>query len=144
MQADPCWEAKRLEIMERDHFRCRQCGVMNITIDVRSGHFQRLDTTMEFPDSQLITLCSDCYSRERRYADEYEKLLRSAPYGDYAPALLYVALAAYSLQDEELEQLENTTVREAAMLLRGCYDVLNKELNDLEMSDLFNRNGSGC
>ena len=53
----PAWQAKRLEIIERDSHRCTSCGNRGI-LQVHHRNYRRLGN--ERPED-LITLCLDCH-----------------------------------------------------------------------------------
>ena len=57
---DPRWQKKRLQILERDEFTCRDCGAKDKTLHVHHCHYDRRDP-WEMEDSLLLTLCEDCH-----------------------------------------------------------------------------------
>lgn len=58
---DPRWQKKRLEILNRDKFKCRVCKSDKKTLHVH--HFVYLigRDPWEYDDKILITLCEDCH-----------------------------------------------------------------------------------
>lgn len=58
---DPRWQKKRLEIMERDKFKCCQCGDMSSTLNVHHGYYERGLDPWEYDDDTLWTLCERCH-----------------------------------------------------------------------------------
>jgi hypothetical protein len=66
---DPRWQRRRLEVMGRDEFTCRDCGSDKKTLQVHHCFYEKgepWDTKEEF----LLTLCSDCHvSRGELEAD---------------------------------------------------------------------------
>lgn len=60
---DPRWQKKRLEILNRDSFSCRECGDKESTLHVHhlfySGGFGSYPWAT--PDWGLITLCESCH-----------------------------------------------------------------------------------
>lgn len=74
---DPRWQRKRLEILNRDGFRCRSC-----TDDLKTLHVHHLkyDTDLlpwEYDDEDLVTLCETCHE----VITALEKMLRYASFG---------------------------------------------------------------
>lgn len=57
---DPRWQRKRLEIMERDDFTCRDCGSRDKTLHVHHCHYDKGEP-WEARDDILLTLCADCH-----------------------------------------------------------------------------------
>lgn len=56
----PRWQKKRLEILQRDRFRCRLCGDEETTLHIH--HLTYVGDPWEAPLDQLITLCQHCHS----------------------------------------------------------------------------------
>jgi hypothetical protein len=56
---DPRWQKKRLEILNRDEWKCRYCGDKKTTLAVH--HLEYLGEPWEAPEDKLITLCEDCH-----------------------------------------------------------------------------------
>jgi len=60
---DPRWQRRRLQIFERDNWKCRVCANEEITLCVHHIEYINGRDPWEYPDSYLITLCEDCHSR---------------------------------------------------------------------------------
>lgn len=56
---DPRWQRKRLEIMDRDGFRCQACLVDDKELHVH--HIEYGDQLWSVPDTSLQTLCRRCH-----------------------------------------------------------------------------------
>lgn len=69
---DPRWQKKRLEIMERDGFVCRECGDKASTLNVHHGYYARGRSPWEYPDHHLVTLCEACH---QEYEEKREEIL---------------------------------------------------------------------
>jgi hypothetical protein len=73
MLRDPRWQKKRLEIMDRDRWKCLQCGETGETLNVH--HLFYADgCPWATPDFGLRTLCETCHegaSRLTKGCDEY-------------------------------------------------------------------------
>ncbi len=70
---DPRWQKKRLEIFERDDFRCTFCDDKEQTLHVH--HLQYNGLPWDTPNEFLITLCEDCHNDEHFGRPEIEKEL---------------------------------------------------------------------
>lgn len=67
---DPRWQRRRLEIMQRDKFRCRSCGDETTTLNVHHSYYVKGRKPWEYEDTELHTLCEPCHA-------ETTKLLQS-------------------------------------------------------------------
>ncbi len=59
---DPRWQKKRLEIMQRDEFKCRDCRSATNTLAVHHSYYVTGRLPWEYPDFSLETLCEDCHT----------------------------------------------------------------------------------
>ena len=98
---DPRWQKKRLEIFERDRFRCVVCFSAHKTLHVHHGYYRGGADPWDYEDETLSTLCEDCHqmagelleSIHRQIAAmaipaqrSLDKLLRAAPRDGRRPA----------------------------------------------------------
>ena len=58
---DPRWQKKRLEIMERDEFKCRSCGSTDKTLNVHHAYYDKGKMPWEYDEEVLITWCEGCH-----------------------------------------------------------------------------------
>ena len=58
---DPRWQKKRLEILNRDKFKCQCCGENNKTLHVHHWKEDYSIKPWESDVDDLITLCEDCH-----------------------------------------------------------------------------------
>jgi len=63
MYRDPRWQKKRLEIMERDEFRCCSCGATDKTLNVHHAYYEKGKKPWEYDNKMLLTLCEDCHEK---------------------------------------------------------------------------------
>lgn len=61
---DPRWQKKRLEIMNRDNFKCVMCGFGDRTLCVHHKQYIKGFKAWEYPEPLLITLCDVCHYYE--------------------------------------------------------------------------------
>jgi 5-methylcytosine-specific restriction endonuclease McrA len=71
---DPKWQRKRLLIMERDGFQCRDCKAAEKTLHVHHCHYCK-GNPWETPDELLLTLCTDCHETRNVLEDGVRYLL---------------------------------------------------------------------
>ncbi len=61
---NPKWQQKRLQILERDKFKCQDCGDDESTLHVHHKIYYSDRKPWEYKDSELITLCEGCHEWE--------------------------------------------------------------------------------
>lgn len=61
---NPKWQKKRLEILQRDGFRCCICGSESKTLHVHHLYYEKDKEIWDYSDRCLITLCEDCHKKE--------------------------------------------------------------------------------
>lgn len=61
---DPRWQKKRLKIMERDGYACRDCGCKDAMITVHHTYYAK-GGPWETPDECLMTLCDTCHAERQ-------------------------------------------------------------------------------
>lgn len=72
---DPRWQKKRLEILNRDEFRCVICGDDESTLNVHHGFYRKDLEPWEYPSESLHTLCETCHGQIKSEMQAvYEKL----------------------------------------------------------------------
>lgn len=60
---DPRWQKRRLEILERDKWRCVDCGDTERTLHVHHYWYEGSEP-WEHPDESMATLCEECHDIE--------------------------------------------------------------------------------
>lgn len=61
---DPRWQKLRLEIMQRDEFKCRQCGASDKTLNAHHSYYDFGADPWEYAPDSIITLCEECHEGE--------------------------------------------------------------------------------
>lgn len=72
---NPLWQKKRLEIFQRDNFRCTNGGCFE---DEKTLHVHHLDyisgrEPWDYPNEYFMTLCEECHEQITKSRPEYEK-----------------------------------------------------------------------
>jgi 5-methylcytosine-specific restriction endonuclease McrA len=100
---DPRWQKKRLEIMQRDNFKCQRCDDDKSTLNVHHEYYDPEKAPWEYDDKFLHTLCKDCHYLEHNDIFTYpgEKII-------YKNALntnhiKYISAIPYEVQFFEVE-----------------------------------------
>ncbi len=65
---DPRWQRRRLEIFQRDHFRCTnsRCESYSKKLQVHHRYYDNDADPWEYPDEALATLCKECHENTER------------------------------------------------------------------------------
>ena len=61
---DPKWQKRRLEILQRDNWKCTYCGNDKIELQVHHVDYIPGIKVYEYPDDMLKTLCIECHQNE--------------------------------------------------------------------------------
>jgi len=94
---DPRWQRKRLEIMQRDEFKCRLCGDHEATLNVHHLLYQRGADPWDYRDTALLTVCEACHE-ELHISRFGESLLESLVVGGANLSHLYGLLYAFEME----------------------------------------------
>lgn len=79
---NPLWQKKRLEVLSRDNFTCKECGSTSDTLNVHHGYYAFKTEPWEYPDETLHSVCETCHK-------VYEEI----------KAALYRELGKFSISD---------------------------------------------
>jgi hypothetical protein len=74
----PNWQRRRLEIMERDKFRCLVCGDTGTTLNVHHLFYESGLKPWEYPEWSLMTLCEPHHAEEERFKTQADWHIASA------------------------------------------------------------------
>jgi len=58
---DPRWQKKRLQILERDGFKCIKCNSDKNTLHVHHRWYEKNTDPWDYPDIIFQTLCEKCH-----------------------------------------------------------------------------------
>lgn len=76
---DPRWQRKRLEIMNRDGWKCRQCGVTEKTLNVHHINYENGKMPWEYADANVITVCEPCHTYLEQVIRSMRRILATCP-----------------------------------------------------------------
>lgn len=59
----PLWQKLRIEVLERDGFKCRKCGksIGASSLEVHHKQYHPGKRPWEYPPEELISLCRTCH-----------------------------------------------------------------------------------
>ena len=75
---DPRWQKKRLEIFQRDEFRCVRCFDEENTLSIHHCAYEKGKEPWEYNNDDLLTLCQNCHDIEYSERPSIEKGLLHA------------------------------------------------------------------
>ena len=75
---DPRWQKKRLEILQRDGWKCIGCGSTEETLHVHHMRYVSGRDPWEYQADDLITLCEDCHRTEAEFLSQELEILTRA------------------------------------------------------------------
>jgi 5-methylcytosine-specific restriction endonuclease McrA len=73
----PKWQRKRLEILQRDGFKCIFCGSDDRNLQVHHIVYWKREP-WDYPDYLYQTLCDECHDERQRLTDKIVHALRIA------------------------------------------------------------------
>lgn len=113
---NPLWQRKRLEIMQRDEFSCRDCSSSDLPLSVHHTIYVKGKEPWEYPDTLLITVCDECHvarqALEERARLALAKILIHASGPESSPGHVEISKGATGW----LTRLVKTLEREADLL----------------------------
>lgn len=62
---DSRWQEKRLRVLDRDGFKCRNCPKDNREVQVHHFDYFSFIDPWEYPMDMLVTLCISCHEKEK-------------------------------------------------------------------------------
>lgn len=74
---NPFWQRRRLEIFNRDHFACTNCGSTHRELQVHHLEYLGDIAPQDYPNDMLITLCDVCHEKENGRPKHEKYLLTS-------------------------------------------------------------------
>ncbi len=79
---DPRWQRMRLEIMQRDGFKCLECGDTGETLNVDHGFYEYGRAPWEYPEWSLRTLCQTHHEHIGKLRKDLKMLVAAMPIKD--------------------------------------------------------------
>jgi hypothetical protein len=77
---DPRWQKKRLQILERDHFACQECGCDSKTLHVHHTRYVKGRDPWDYLNGFLVTLCETCHEQLHEFPESVIEFLADSFY----------------------------------------------------------------
>ena len=94
---DPRWQKKRLEIFERDKWKCRVCAAGDETLHVHHLVYMKGRDPWEIHSGLLITLCSQCHKQTKE--DDEDMTATESLMSDIGVLLDYLWKSGFEVPD---------------------------------------------
>jgi hypothetical protein len=118
---DPRWQRKRLEIMQRDKFQCRECKSESSTLNVHHFWYDKGAEPWEYDNGVLITLCEGCHKELHVRQDKFKKMFGISAYSQRLNILLLGSLMVP--EEAGIPPRIHWLVSSVAELLRSIVDL---------------------
>ena len=126
--ANPQWQKKRLEIMQRDNFTCQFCGCKDRTLHIHHKVYEKGKKPWEYDNKDLICICEKCHENITEDSrDLYEEFLYARDclreFG-FSDAILKTLLSRIGLQIESIRTCEYNDYNKAQWVEDALFDVV--------------------
>jgi 5-methylcytosine-specific restriction endonuclease McrA len=96
---DPRWQKKRLEILERDEWRCCWCEDEKEQLHVHHGCYQYGFDPWDYDDETMWTLCASCHRYVEERMAEIRDLIGRIPPTHLSFAKFKLLTVVFSFED---------------------------------------------
>ncbi len=111
---DPRWQRKRLEIFERDGWKCQFCGDEKSTLVVHHKLYIPGREPWDYPNNHLVTLCENCHEAEYSSRSEMEyRLITALKLVAHWTDIEELALSFGGISPEQFQKLMSMITDEA-------------------------------
>jgi len=126
----PFWQKKRLEIFQRDSWRCQLCASSEDTLHVHHRYYdKKYPNPWDYPNESLITLCEICHFEETQALKEAENfLLKVLKMNFFAHEIKHIANGFSSMK---LSDLPNGSSIAIESILRNHMNLIERFFEDL-------------
>ena len=115
----PKWQKKRLEILQRDEFKCTFCESDDKQLHVHHIYYLKGKKPWEYDNDMYKTLCDECHDLHHRFIEPvYENLNVKVRKQD-----LYYEVTALIMM---LERNKNNSIQDPALILIQNPEYLDK------------------
>lgn len=108
---DPRWQRKRLEVMQRDDWKCVCCRESKMQLEVHHIDYWNGKEPWEYDLDMLITLCHECHTEESKRQRHEKYLMNSLKYNHFTAVDIF-HLANMLMQNKKVSAYLRTKVRD--------------------------------
>ena len=130
---DPRWQKKRLEIFNRDNWKCTKCGNDKITLAVH--HESYSGNPWEVSNDKLTTICEPCHKKEHNIQTKDFRLnqpLIVKEIYDISKKFIYFSKVSDSARMNKI--IEDYSLREEKEIY---LEILKKDLQDERLIEIL-------
>lgn len=132
---DPRWQKKRLEIMERDGFACRECYADDLALNVHHLCYRKgADGPWDYDDEILVTLCEQCHRAYEKARSEMQREFGSLRLHLQTAVIWFAILVRRKVRDG---QHDDHDIIRAVVTEMGATDLVEKMLEIDKYCDQF-------
>jgi len=135
---DPRWQKKRLEIFNRDEFKCKKCGNTKETLNIHHIKYIKDKEPWDYPNELLTTLCEDCHKiieelRKNEFFKNFNEITIYRPSNQHNPDHDFFIIS--SLLVSFLMIRKNKSPIDGFLFIKKDIDELIKYLEGLKMEE---------
>lgn len=109
--AEPKWQRKRLEILNRDNWTCQHCGDKTTQLEIHHLEYFEGHQAWEYDDDSLITICHKCHGEENIRFKHEAYFLKSLKFAGFL-AVDVLAFSCLLNRDRKFSEFIKRKVRE--------------------------------
>lgn len=125
----PRWQRKRLEILNRDNFKCTRCNSSELTLHVHHIKYFKGEP-WDTPNEYLTTLCFLCHKLEEGLKDAPQDLLKAFDSNGWSNENMYAL--SLLIETNEIHPKEIVYIIYALNNFQGKYEEIIKNLRDFD------------
>lgn len=117
---DPRWQRKRLEVMQREDFRCQDCKDATTTLNVHHTYYKRGHKPWEYPSASLRCLCERCHAGVTSTVAEMQQIIGDLPLSYQRTVLGFARVWRALANNTSVIPVEDTCVADGIAFTIAC------------------------
>ena len=136
---DPRWQRKRLEVMNRDQFKCTDCGKETETLHVHHKFYLKGSEPWEYENEILTTLCYKCHENEERSKVEFDEYLKYCLVLGYTYGELASIICALVIDHDMIPKKERTRLTVSCAASKEILNVVKVAVGKRNITELMEK-----